>query len=72
MMRTCRRSGIGSFTGSVHRDEARDRDRDRGGAGLGLAIVADSCAYGGSVHVGDNAPGARVTVTLPGRRCGAK
>ena len=42
------------------------RSRDRGGAGLGLAIVRDIVlAHGGGVHIDDNHPGARFTVTLP-------
>jgi signal transduction histidine kinase len=43
------------------------RSRDRGGAGLGLAIVQDIVrAHGGTVHISDNRPGARLVVTVPG------
>jgi len=42
------------------------RSADAGGSGLGLAIVRDLVrAHGGSVVLGDAAPGLRVTVRLP-------
>ncbi|MEV7382831.1 sensor histidine kinase [Streptomyces lydicus] len=42
------------------------RTRDTGGSGLGLAIVHDVItAHGGTVHVEDNSPGARVVVRIP-------
>jgi signal transduction histidine kinase len=42
------------------------RARDTGGSGLGLAIVHEiATAHHGSVHVEDNAPGARFVVRLP-------
>jgi len=52
------------FERFVRLDEARDRGD--GGFGLGLAIVADVCrAYGGSIEVGDAAPGAVFTLRFP-------
>ncbi|MFB8273878.1 sensor histidine kinase [Streptomyces sp. NPDC055955] len=42
------------------------RARDTGGSGLGLAIVRDIITvHHGTVHVEDNAPGARLIVRLP-------
>lgn len=42
------------------------RARDTGGVGLGLAIVDDIVKiHGGRLTITDNAPGARVTMTLP-------
>lgn len=42
------------------------RSRDAGGSGLGLAIVRELVgAHGGTVSLGDAAPGLRVTVRLP-------
>ncbi|MFC5786985.1 HAMP domain-containing sensor histidine kinase [Streptomyces aureus] len=42
------------------------RARDTGGSGLGLAIVRDIITvHRGTVHVEDNAPGARLVVRLP-------
>lgn len=42
------------------------RGRDAGGSGLGLAIVRDAVtAHDGTVHIGDNHPGARLIVWLP-------
>ena len=42
------------------------RARDTGGVGLGLAIVNDVVRlHGGRIDITDNAPGARVTITLP-------
>ncbi|HVX45446.1 MAG TPA: HAMP domain-containing sensor histidine kinase [Mycobacteriales bacterium] len=42
------------------------RSRDAGGSGLGLAIVRELvAAHGGTVALGDAAPGLRVTVRLP-------
>jgi signal transduction histidine kinase len=42
------------------------RTRDDGGAGLGLAIVAELVRlHGGTVTLGDAAPGLRAAVTLP-------
>lgn len=42
------------------------RSRDAGGAGVGLAIVRDVVdRHGGRVHIQDNHPGARFTITLP-------
>lgn len=42
------------------------RARDDGGTGLGLAIVRDVvAAHGGTITLGDNAPGLLATVTLP-------
>ena len=43
-----------------------DRGRESGGAGLGLAIVRELvAAHGGSVTLGDGAPGLVVTVHFP-------
>lgn len=45
-------------------DEARTRDT--GGVGLGLAIVSNVvAAHRGRLEIGDNNPGARITVWLP-------
>ena len=45
------------------------RARDTGGVGLGLAIVDDVVKiHGGRLTITDNAPGARVTMTLPTHR----
>ena len=42
------------------------RARDTGGVGLGLAIVDDIVKiHGGRLTITDNAPGARITMTLP-------
>jgi len=42
------------------------RSRNTGGTGLGLSIVADVVhAHHGTVHISDNQPGARLTITLP-------
>lgn len=42
------------------------RSRDAGGSGLGLAIVHDVItAYGGTVRIEDNHPGARIVIALP-------
>ncbi|GFE13263.1 two-component sensor histidine kinase [Streptomyces glebosus] len=42
------------------------RTRDAGGSGLGLAIVHDVItAHGGTVHIEDNSPGARLVVHIP-------
>jgi len=42
------------------------RARDTGGVGLGLAIVDDIVKiHGGRLTIDDNAPGARITMTLP-------
>jgi signal transduction histidine kinase len=47
------------------------RTRREGGAGLGLAITRASVeAHGGTVHVYDNAPGARFVVRLPAAPAG--
>ncbi|MGI8680423.1 MAG: sensor histidine kinase [Jatrophihabitans sp.] len=44
------------------------RTRATGGVGFGLAIVRDIVhAHGGTVHIEDNDPGARVCLTLPDR-----
>lgn len=45
------------------------RARDTGGVGLGLALVNDVVRlHGGRIDITDNAPGARVTITLPVHR----
>lgn len=45
------------------------RARDTGGVGLGLAIVNDVVRiHNGRIDITDNAPGARVTITLPAHR----
>jgi len=42
------------------------RSRRTGGTGLGLSIVADIVhAHHGTIHITDNQPGARLTITLP-------
>lgn len=42
------------------------RSRDDGGSGLGLAIVHDVvAAHGGRIHVENNHPGARISISLP-------
>ncbi|MGI8722452.1 MAG: sensor histidine kinase [Geodermatophilaceae bacterium] len=42
------------------------RTRDTGGVGLGLAIVDDVVTiHQGQLRITDNAPGARITITLP-------
>ncbi|MER6352480.1 ATP-binding protein [Streptomyces sp. NPDC001634] len=42
------------------------RARDTGGSGLGLAIVHDVvAAHGGHIRIEDNAPGARIVVSIP-------
>ena len=47
-------------------DDARSRDGGEEGAGLGLAIVRSTAeAHGGSVVLGDAAPGLRAVVRLP-------
>lgn len=41
------------------------RTRETGGVGLGLAIANDVVTiHGGRLHISDNAPGARITITL--------
>jgi signal transduction histidine kinase len=45
------------------------RARDAGGSGLGLAIVRElTRRHGGTVSLGDAAPGLRVDVRLPALR----
>ncbi|MDT0276840.1 sensor histidine kinase [Blastococcus goldschmidtiae] len=52
------------FERFTRRDDARSRDA--GGSGLGLAIVRDVVTrHGGTVGIGDAAPGARFVVRLP-------
>lgn len=52
------------FDRFVRLDESRERSR--GGSGLGLAIVREIViAHGGTVEAADNAPGARLRLTLP-------
>jgi signal transduction histidine kinase len=52
------------FDRFVRLDESRERAR--GGSGLGLAIVHEIVnAHGGTIRVGDNAPGATLRLTLP-------